>query len=75
MINIKLIDPHPTEAIVIIFDENTTLEEVEICFKECTKKFPENCIIAIPDKIALESCSKDVLENYISMISEIIEKL
>jgi len=34
-----------------------------------------NTVIALPDKISLESCSKDVLENIISMIAEIIEEL
>ena len=38
-------------------------------------KFPDNKVIALPDIASLESCSKDVLENIISMITVIIEKL
>ena len=40
-----------------------------------SKKFPTNTVIALPDKVSLESCSKDVLENIISMIAEIIDQL
>ena len=36
---------------------------------------PNVGIVAVPDAISLQSWSKDVLENYISMIAEIIEEL
>ena len=44
-------------------------------FEIIQSKFPNNTIIAIPDYVSLSSCSKDVLENIISMISEIIDRL
>lgn len=73
---IKTIDLHSTEAIVLSFnsDDYSTCTIQDI-FESVTNEFPNNTIIAIPDKISLESCSKDVLENIISMISVIIEEL
>lgn len=67
---------HPTEAIVVGFNFNDTdactMKDV---FDHIKSQFPNNTVVAIPDYVSLESCSKDVLENYISMISEIIEEL
>ena len=75
--DIKTIDPHPTEAIVLFFnvDEIDSIETVCNKVKELEEKFPTNTIMALPDHMSLQSLSKDVLENYISMISEAIEKL
>ena len=73
---IKTIDLHPTEAIVLSFNSGdyskSTMQDI---FESVKNEFPKNTIIAIPDKISLENCSKDVLENIISMISVIIEEL
>lgn len=73
---IKTIDLHPTEAIVLSFNSDDyskcTIQDI---FESVKNEFPKNTIIAIPDKISLESCSKDVLENIISMISVIIDEL
>ncbi len=55
--------------------DNVSLKNVQNIFDSVKNSFPENKVIAIPNKVSLESCSKDVLENIISMISEIIEKL
>jgi hypothetical protein len=73
---IEKLKPHTTEAITLFFNfEDMTIKEVSDMVKHLSNKFPENTVIAIPDKASLESCSKDVLENIISMISEIMEKL
>lgn len=73
---IETLKPHPTEAITLFYDmDNMDVIIVSNVVKHLSKKFPENTVIAIPDKNSLESCSKDVLENIISMISEIIERL
>ena len=73
---IETIKPHPTEAIALFYDmDNMNVSTISNTVKYLSKKFPENTVIAIPDKNSLESCSKDVLENIISMISEIIESL
>lgn len=70
------LEPHPTEAIVIGFNfDNIGCEELQDVFNHIQSKFPNNKVIAIPDHISLESCSKDVLENIISMISVIIDNL
>ena len=67
---IEKLEPHPTEAIVIEFNFNDIkVDDMKKLFNIIQSKFPNNTIIAIPDKISLESCSKDVLENIISMIS------
>lgn len=73
---IETLKPHPTEAITLFYDmDNIDVLTVSNTVKYLSKRFPENTVIAIPDKNSLESCSKDVLENIISMISEIIEEL
>lgn len=73
---IEKLKPHPTEAITLFYDmDNMDVVTVSNVVKHLSKKFPQNTVIAIPDKNSLESCSKDVLENIISMISEIIESL
>lgn len=73
---IEKLDPHPTEAIVMGFNfDDVRLDEMEHWFDFIKSKFPDNIVVAIPDYISLQSCSKDVLENIISMIAEIIEEL
>ena len=73
---IEKLKPHPTEAITLFYDmDNMDVVTVSNAVKHLSKKFPKNTVIVIPDKNSLESCSKDVLENIISMISEIIESL
>lgn len=73
---IEKLKPHPTEAITLFYNfDDVTVEDVSNMVKQLSDKFPQNTVIAIPDKVSLESCSKDVLENIISMISEIIERL
>lgn len=73
---IEKLKPHPTEAIVMSFNfDDIDLDDMSALFNNIKSQFPNNTILAIPDYVSLESCSKDVLENYISMISEIIEEL
>lgn len=73
---IAKLDPHPTEAIVVNFNMNDAhLDEIEQQFNIIKSQFPNNVVVAIPDYISLQSCSKDVLENIISMISDIIDEL
>lgn len=73
---LETIEPHPTEAIVLYFNFNDIkLDELNVLYEIAQNKFPNNAVICVPDKVSLESWSKDVLENYISMISEIIEEL
>lgn len=73
---IEKLDPHPTEAIVVNFNMNDAhLDEIEQWSNIIKSQFPNNVVVAIPDYISLQSCSKDVLENIISMISEMIDEL
>lgn len=73
---IEKLSPHPTEAITLFFNiDKTTFKEAKYIVDSLKEKFPGNEVIALPNATSLESCSKDVLENIISMISEVIEKL
>lgn len=73
---IEKLEPHPTEAITLFYNfDDIDVETVHNMIKHLSEKFPKNTVIALPDKVSLESCSKDVLENIISMIAEIIESL
>lgn len=73
---IQKFNPHPTEAITLFFNvNNSTFEEVKNIFDSLKSSFPKYKVIALPDKVSLESCSKDVLENVISMITEMIQEL
>lgn len=73
---LKVIDLHPTEALVINYSSNKlSLKEVVNTFDMVKELFPNNKVVCLPDSMSIESCSKDVLENYISMLSEIIEEL
>ena len=73
---IEKLKPHPTEAIVIGFNfDNIHPDEMQHMFNHIQSKFPNNTVVAIPDHISLQSCSKDVLENIISMISVVIDDL
>lgn len=73
---IEKLKPHPTEAIALFYNfDDIDVESVCKVVNHLGEKYPNNAVIAIPDKESLESCSKDVLENIISMISEIIESL
>lgn len=76
--DLKIIKPYPTEVITLFFNmENPTFEinQVINILDLLKEQFPSNEVIVLPDTTSLESCSKDVLENIISIISEVIEKL
>lgn len=73
---IEKLNPHPTEAIVVGFNfDDVPLDDMKHWFEIIKSKFPDNTVVAIPDYISLQSCSKDVLENIISMIAEIVDEL
>ncbi len=73
---LETIEPHPTEAIVLYFNfDDIAFVDLNVLYEITKKNFPNNTVVCVPDKVSLESWSKDVLENYISMISEIIEEL
>ena len=70
------IKPTEQKMIMKVFNFNDiNLDDMYNLFNDIKSKFPDNTVVAIPDYISLQSCSKDVLENIISMIAEIIEEL
>ena len=73
---VEKLNSHPTEAITLFYNmEMLSLDQLSKICEMLRGKFPDNRVIALPDIASLESCSKDVLENIISMITVIIEKL
>lgn len=75
-LQVEMLHPHPTEAIVLRYNfDDFNVDEARILFDYVKSKFPQNTVVAIPVYTSLRSCSKDVLENIISMISEIIDDL
>lgn len=73
---VETLNLHPTEAVVVYFNfDNIHLDELNAFYEMLQDKFPNNAVVVCPDKISLQSWSKDVLENYISMIQEIIDGL
>lgn len=73
---IRKIKPHPTEAITIFYDmDRLDYSQVYKIHQYMQDTFPDNKVVALPNNTSLESCSKDVLENIISMIGEVIEQL
>lgn len=74
-INLKTVDPRPREAIVLEFNsDKLTMNEVACIAKRVREHFPNNKVLALPNSVSIYSLGKDVLENYISMVSEIIEE-
>lgn len=71
---IEKLKPHSTEAITLFYDTKKPRSQIYKVVEYLHKEFPDNKVIALPDKASLEACSKDVLENIISMIAEIIEQ-
>ena len=72
---IQTVKPNPTEAIVLTFDtRETTLRDAAEYARRAKSAFPDNAVLALPDYISLHSCSKDVLENYISLIASVIDE-
>ena len=73
---IEKLKPHPTEAITLFYNfDDVDAESIRDIVELLSKKFTTNTVVALPDNVSLESCSKDVLENIISMITVIIEQL
>ena len=72
---IEKLKPHPTEAITLFYDIKTPHSQIYKIVEFLHNEFPGNKVIALPDNVGLETCSKDVLENIISMITVIIEQL
>jgi len=76
VVSMEKLNTHPTEAIVLRFNFNDiALDDMREVFESIKAQFPNNVVLAIPDYLSLESCSKDVLENIISYISEVIDNL
>ena len=76
MTKVEKLKPHPIEAIVLSIDFNKIdVSNAYNIFNDIKSNFPNNTVVAIPDYLSLKSCSKDVLENIVNMITEIIEEL
>ena len=74
-IKLETIEPRSTEVIVLYFDSDCSLEELENVGKIIQKEFPNNKVICISDKIDLKLWDRGMLENYINTLNEILEEL
>lgn len=64
----------PTDSIVLFYDtDKTRLSELSDIVDMLKEKFPDNNVLALPNHTSLEKCSKNVLEDIISMISNIVK--
>ena len=73
---LETIKSRSTEAVIIYYDpDSINLEELQVAFEVAQKEFPNNQIIFVSDKMRVELWDKDTLENYISTLNEILEKL
>lgn len=73
---IETLEPHPTEVIVVKFNFNSiNIDDMRLVFREIQEKFPDNTVVAIPDHVSLQSCSKYTLKNIIAEIEKIIQEL
>lgn len=73
---LETIEPHLTEAIVLYFNfDDIKLDELNALYEITQKKFPNNAIVCVSDKVSLEQWTKDTLINYIDVIKEVIDEL
>ena len=72
---LETIEPRPTEVIVLYFDSDCSLDELENIGKTIQKEFPNNRIIRMSDKVNLKLWDRDTLENYINTLNDILEEL
>lgn len=75
-ITAEKLDVCPNEAIVLRFRiDRLSLDDVKRALEYVTSKFPDNIILALPDDFSLHSCSKENLEDFVSIASETISCL
>ena len=72
---LETIEPRSTEVIVLYFDSDCSLDELENISKTLQKEFPNNKIFYISDKVDLKLWDRDTLENYINTLNDILEEL
>ena len=75
-VEIEKLHPYQSEVIVLRFNfDDIELDRFNNIFNNVKTNFPYNDIVVIPDKVSLESWGKDALEEYASIIAEIIKEL
>ena len=70
---IKIINPKPTDTIVIRFKKDITIDELKIWYEQIQSVFPKNNIVALPDNTHLEVCSRELWEDYIRTDDEYVK--
>lgn len=75
LIKLETIEPRPTEVVVLYFDSDCSLDELENICKTIQKEFPNNKVICISDKVDLKLWDRDMLENYINTLNDILKEL
>lgn len=72
--SIETINPKPTDTIVLRFGD-INADEMQCCFNHVQKKFPNNKIVTLPSTVELEVASKELWEDYIKTIYEVIQTM
>ncbi len=76
-VRIEKFEPfNSTEAIVIMYDaDKLSVDQAVQIYNAVLDMFPDYNVMLLPDYVSLESYSKGVLENIISYITTIIDKI
>ena len=72
--SIEMINPKPTDVIVLRFGE-IPFDEMKHYFEHVQDKFPNNTVVGLPKPIELEVASKELWEDYIRMIYEAVKSM
>lgn len=72
----KILNMKPNDIMVLRFSlENLDLDVIDTFFKCCKKVIPPYAsLIAIPDEIILDTCTKEDLKNIINNIQKMIDE-
>lgn len=72
--NIVKLRPKTDDVIVVSYNTMTTdFETLNKMFTMIQENLPDNKIIAIPDKVSMEYCDRNVLNRYIESIQEVMK--
>ncbi len=72
---LSTIEPKSTETIVMYYNmKEISCIEIDSMTKKLMHNFPNNTVIALPDKLSLECCNKEKIEKIINSLSKIINQ-
>ncbi len=67
---IEIMNPKPSEIVVLYFNtKDFNVDMVNAMFEIVRKRFPNNRIVALPDKMSLKDFGKEVLLEHLNNIA------